>query len=138
MKFLLFIMAVLFLAFGSTACGENTPEVQSAVYVTIADFTHKYEPGATAKLPVKILTLGQEAWEGTVSLRVMRDETVMEQTEQAATVNPESELVLEMETNIPAEVGTYHFVAELKGFQNQPVRSRRLIEVELPLRVKIN
>jgi hypothetical protein len=137
MKYLLasFLLSVLVLGLG---CGEGRNFETSAVYVTIDDFTHKYPPGATATLPLRLSAQGEKGWQGELKLMVMQDDSVLNTVAQNAAVEEQGEKNLEFSLQLPEAEGTYHLVAELTGHKGQTVRSRRLIEVEEPVEGKIN
>lgn len=136
MKDLLFVILLTSSVLG--ACGPENKVVSSAVFVSIDDFTHKYEPGSKASLPLVVLTTGEKAWQGPLSLKVMKGDSLISQVEQSVQLAKETEERFMFSIELPRKEGVYQLVAELPGHEGQAVRNKRLIEVETPIRVKIN
>lgn len=129
-KFTFFLLACMCLFAG--ACSSDNQYEDSSVYVTINDWTHKFPPNATHTVPMTIMASGKKGWEGTVKVMVKKGEDILNETEGTIKVARESEEKLSLDIQLPEEEGTYEIVAEITGHQGQPVKNRRLIEIDKP------
>lgn len=109
----------------------------ASVYVNIDDFTHQYPPGSNKALPIAIKTFGQ-AWQGEIQLDLLQNDSVLQQWTHAYQAVADTVQTTQIEIQLPMEEGIYHLQASIQNFANEVVKSRRLIEIKTPVRVKIN
>ncbi|MEL7531280.1 MAG: hypothetical protein AAFN10_08240 [Bacteroidota bacterium] len=134
MKLLFFFLTTLVFLAG---CAEREDKMPASVYVTIEDFTHQYAPGSNKSLPIAIKTYGQ-AWQGEIQLALLQNDSVLQQWQQSYQAAADTSQLTQIEIQLPQAEGVYHLQASIQNFANEPVLSRRLIEVKTPVRVKIN
>ena len=115
------------------ACRSDESHVQSSVYVTINDYTHKYAPGANAEVPINIQAFGKKDWEGEVSLMLKQKDSIILTQKMTTSVEADSTTSIHLSIDLPEPEGTYELVAQITGHEGQPVMSRRLIEIERPI-----
>ena len=136
MKSLFFLSSItkcLFILFFLQACGSDGAYVQNSVYVTINDYTHKYAPKAQAEVPIDIQAFGKKDWEGEVSLMLKQRDSILLTQKSTSHVEADSTTSVSIALDLPEAEGTYELVAQITGHEGQPVKSRRLIEIERPI-----
>ena len=109
----------------------------ASVYVNIDDFTHQYPPGSKKELPITIKTFGQ-AWQGEIELALLQNDSILQQWTQSYQAAADTVQSTQIDIQLPEEEGNYHLQASIRNFADEVVKSRRLIEVKTPVRVKIN
>lgn len=124
---------IICLCLSLAACSSESQYATSSVYVTINDWTHKFPPGATHTVPMTIMTRGKKGWEGEVKVMVKKGGEIINEVIGNLEVAKETEEKLSLEIELPKEEGTYEIVAEITGHQGQPVKNRRLIEIDKPI-----
>ena len=98
------------------------------VGIMVDEWAAHLPPGRPHAIKVAVINDLDDAWSGTVNLRLLRGgETVLQQSKECR-VAPYGRETLEFEVAVPAKPGRYEVVGELAG--KEPVRSYR--EFELP------
>lgn len=130
----LLFASVFCLSLVVAGCSSGTsPQETDAVFVTINDWTHKFQPNSTFEVPVVLTTRGKRGWEGEVRVYVKQGDDILAETRAQAEVPESTEHALTLSLSLPEQEGTYEVVAEVTGHQGQTVKNRRLIEVDKPL-----
>lgn len=129
---------IYLLILGLAGCAERSDQAEASVYVSIEDFTHIYDPGSTKSLPLAISTYGQEAWQGEVHLDLLQKDSSINHWQQSLSVAADTVVISNIDIELPQTEGVYHLQARILNFRDEPVLSRRLIEVKKPIRVQIN
>lgn len=123
------------LAFALVACGEK--ENQGYISIQIDTWQHQFIPGETYQVPVVLNKKGASPWEGTVLFQVIRADSTWQEQMLPASAAENHPDTLKFEWVAPAAEGNFEWVAQTTGLQGQPVKSRRLIEVDVPLELEI-
>ena len=127
------ILLSLLLIVSLQACTSDDGYVDSTVYVSITDHTHKYAPRAKAEVPIDVQAFGKKDWEGEVSLMLKQKDSILLTQKASVSVEVDSTTSVNINLALPEPEGTYELVAQIEGHEGQPVKSRRLIEIERPI-----
>jgi len=112
------------------ACAESEQAPALSLSVQIEDWTHRYEAGSSLSLPVRVSARHGNGWQGEVRLQLRTQNELIEAWEEVVMVPPDSATLVELAVQLPAEAGTYEWVAEVLHPDGQLIKSRRLIEVD--------
>lgn len=96
----------------------------SPVGLMVNEWAETLPPGPR-KIEVYVINDTGSEWSGDVTLSLLRDGKVINQTSQSAAIEPAGRTVLTMEPVIPAEPGTYQLEAALTAPERGKVRSLR-------------
>ncbi len=101
------------------------------VGVVVDLWKEQVEPSTLLPVPVMVVNDLEAPYSGGVTLRMEQDgKTVWRQTKQAS-VKPFGTSTTQFQVQFPSEPAKCELIAEIRGHDNQPVRSYRLLDVRV-------